>query len=69
MWSTVQASPTCIAFPFQADRPHPDGEPFTYPYDFGWKENFKQVNILIFTLKSVDSMLVELYIPEGCSSW
>lgn len=27
----------------KADRPHPDGKPFTYPYDFGWKENFKQV--------------------------
>ncbi|XP_020612060.1 palmitoyltransferase ZDHHC6-like [Orbicella faveolata] len=26
-----------------ANRPHPDGKTFTYPYDFGWKENFKQV--------------------------
>ena len=43
-----------IVFQFQADRLHPNGKPFTYPYDFGWKENFKQVDIHIFTVKSVD---------------
>ena len=53
--------------PIQADRPYPDGKTFTYPYDFGWKENFKQVDIAVF-IKSVVSMPVALYIvPEGCT--
>ena len=27
----------------KADRPRIEGDYFTYPYDLGWKENFKQV--------------------------
>ena len=70
MVAWVSRLSVCMYFlPIQADRPYPDGETFTYPYDFGWKENFKQVDMDVF-IKSVVSMPVALYIPWGMyTSW